>query len=119
MSAVGDPVWALATRFPAQGYWSEADFLALPDGVRHVELTTRRLEVLPRPTHRHQAILGMLYVLLLDRARAEGGWALPAGIRGRLLEGRIREPDVVFLSKATPRRRATRTGRAPTSSSRA
>ena len=84
-----------------QGSWSEADFLALPDVVRHVELNARRLEVLPMPTHRHQAILGMLYILLASRARAEGGWALPAGIRMRLGEGRIREPDVVFLRKAS------------------
>ena len=101
MSAVGDPVWALATRFPVQGDWSELDLLALPDSVRHVELSGRRLEVLPMPTDRHQSILGALYLLLAERARATGGWARPAGLRVRLTEGRIREPDVVFLRKAS------------------
>lgn len=96
----GQPVWALAARFPKQGEWTEAAYLALPEGYPHVELSGAGcLEVLPMPTDRHQAIVTAVLLVLLEYARVAGGWARPAGIRVRLAPGRFREPDVAFLSK--------------------
>ncbi len=98
--ATAEPVWAIAERFPRQGEWTERDYLALPEGYPRVELSEGRLEVLPMPTHRHQAVLTAVLLLLIAHARRAGGWALPAGIRVRLQSGRFREPDVAFLSRA-------------------
>jgi Uma2 family endonuclease len=96
----GQPVWALAERFPKQGEWTEAAYLALPEGYPHLELDgAGSLEVLPMPTDRHQAILTAVLLILLEHVRVAGGWARPAGIRVRLAPGRFREPDVAFLSK--------------------
>jgi Uma2 family endonuclease len=96
----GQPVWALAERFPKQGEWTEAAYLALPEGYPHLELDGAGcLEVLPMPTDRHQAILTAVLLILLEHVRVAGGWARPAGIRVRLAPGRFREPDVAFLAK--------------------
>jgi len=97
----GQPVWALAARFPKQGEWTESAYLALPEGFPHLELDGAGcLEVLPMPTDRHQAILTAVLLVLLEHVKLAGGWARPAGIRVRLAPGRFREPDVAFLSKA-------------------
>jgi Uma2 family endonuclease len=95
---MGEPVWEIAERFPRQGDWTETDFFGLPEGYPRVELADGRLDVLPMPTDNHQAILGFVYLLLAGYARTHGGWARPAGLRVRLGEGRIREPDVCYLS---------------------
>jgi Uma2 family endonuclease len=96
----GQPVWALAARFPKQGEWTEAAYLALPEGFPRLELDgAGYLEVLPMPTDRHQAILTAVLLVLLEHVRVAGGWARPAGIRVRLAPGRFREPDVAFLSR--------------------
>ena len=97
--AAGQPVWALATRFPRQGDWTETDYLALPEGHPRVELSGGWLDVLPMPSDKHQAILTAVLLLLAEHARSAGGWARPAGLRIRLGEGRFREPDVAFLSR--------------------
>lgn len=94
---MGEPVWALATRFPRQGEWSETDYLALPDAFPRVELSDGCLEVLPMPTHQHQAALTAILLVMAGLAKVRGGWALPAGIRVRLRDGRFREPDVALL----------------------
>jgi Uma2 family endonuclease len=96
--AIGEPVWELAERFPRQGHWTERAFLALPEGYPRVELTDGRLDVLPIPTDKHQAILSYLLLVLVAYAKQHGGWARPAGLRVRLGPERMREPDVCFLS---------------------
>lgn len=93
-------MWAIAERFPDQGDWTEAEYLALPDGFPRVELSDGNLEVLPMPTDRHQAVLTALLLLLVAHARRSGGRARPAGTRLRLGPGRFREPDVVYLGAA-------------------
>lgn len=94
----GQPVWAIATRFPLQGQWSERQYLALPEGYPRAELSGGNIELLPMPTDRHQAILTAVLLVLVEYAQRTGGKARPAGIRLRLREGRFREPDVAFLS---------------------
>ena len=91
-------MWALAERFPRQGQWTEADYLALPEAYPRIELSDGNLEVLPMPSDRHQAALTAMLLVLADYAGKHGGKVRPAGIRLRLREGRFREPDVIYLS---------------------
>lgn len=53
------------------------------------------------PTDRHQAIITVILLALLEVVRTRGGWARPAGLRLRLGEGRFREPDVVYLASGS------------------
>jgi Uma2 family endonuclease len=93
------PTWAIAHLFPAQGTWSEEEYLALP-GNRLVEFADGFLEVLPMPTMSHQELLAYLYGLLLAHVSAHDlGKVLFAGIRVRLRPGKFREPDLVFMLK--------------------
>ncbi len=93
----GEPAWDVATLFPFQGDWSEADYLALKTN-RLVELVDGYLEVLPVPKPLHQFIVKYL-VYLLDAfvtPRALGD-VLFAPLPVRLWSLQMREPDVVFL----------------------
>ncbi len=47
----------IAELLPAQGEWSEEDYLWLTDSTnRMIEFTNGRIDVLPMPTEHHQAI---------------------------------------------------------------
>src|SRR5437867_2052983 len=92
-----EPEWQVALLFPGKGEWTEEEYLALPTN-RGVELSEGSLEVLPVPTEAHQLIVGLLYRLLWDFVEAHRlGLVLLAGIPVRLWEGKMREPDVVFM----------------------
>ena len=87
----------MATRFPNQGDWSEADFLNLPDN-RRLELHDGYIQVLPVPTPFHQALVGYLYVALRTFAKAaQLGTVSFSGLKVRVSDGQFREPDVVFI----------------------
>src|SRR5262245_35337434 len=93
----GEPVWEIARLYPAQGCWSEYNYLSL-DTNQRVEFSHGYVEFLPMPTVTHQRIFFFLLRLLDAFVRAHGlGEALPAGVRVRLWEGKFREPDVVFM----------------------
>src|SRR5262245_51449816 len=98
--AMGEPVWALAAYFPEQGAWREDEYLKFSAQHPRVEFSDGRIEVLPVPTDRHQAVLDALMAVLRAYARRVGGRARSAGLRLRLRAGRYREPDLVFLSAA-------------------
>ncbi len=53
------PAWDIARIFPAQGRWSEADYLALKTPYL-VEYSKGEVEVLAFATDRHQAIVGFI-----------------------------------------------------------
>lgn len=91
---------------PAQGEWSEADYLWLTNRTnRLIEYTEGRLEPLPTPTDKHQAILDFVFVRLRDWLERLGGRARTAGIRVRIGPGRFRQPDItVLLDAHDPRR---------------
>lgn len=93
----GDPVWEIDRHCPAQGCWSEREYLDL-DTNQRVEFSHGYIEFQPMPTVLHQRIMFFL-VRLLDAFAAAGnlGEALPAGVRVRLWSGKFREPDVVFM----------------------
>ena len=99
------PAWEVAYLFPAQGTWSEPEYLAL-SGNRLVEFSDGTIEVLPMPTELHQMILKFLLDLLHAHvSRTDGGVVLPAALRVQLWPGKIREPDIVFMRKANEARR--------------
>lgn len=104
----GEPEWNVAHLFPPRGQWTEADYLLLPDDSR-AELSEGCLELLPMPTEQHQLILGYLYRLLFAYVEAEAaGVVLMAGIPVRLWEGKLRQPDLVFLRAENSGKRGER-----------
>jgi Uma2 family endonuclease len=87
----------VARLFPAQGTWTEGEYLDLP-GNRLVELSNGFLEVLPMPTTSHQRIVAFFFRALLAFVEPqELGTVLFAALPVRLWKGKIREPDVVFM----------------------
>jgi Uma2 family endonuclease len=93
----GEPTWEIAQLFPAQGCWTEREYLSLSTN-RIVEFTDGFVEFLPVPTTTHQRIVLFIVDLLNAFAAVQNvGEALFAGIRVRLWNGKYREPDVVFM----------------------
>jgi Uma2 family endonuclease len=96
-----EPVWDIATMYPAQGAWTEEEYLELTDSTnRLIEFTDGRVEFLPMPTELHQFIL----LFLMDRLRAfvepgDRGKVLFCGLRLRVRAEKIREPDIVYIAK--------------------
>jgi Uma2 family endonuclease len=85
--------------YPRQGHWTEADYFSLPDRPGY-ELNDGYLERLPMPTEEHQLIGGKLYRSLFAFAEQHNlGIAAYSGLRVRLWQGQVREPDVVFISR--------------------
>lgn len=99
-----EPAWEVALLFPAQGAWSEEDYLSL-DTNHLVEFSHGRIEVLPMPSDRHQSIVFFLSALLGAFAQKIGGKVLFAPLRLRLWSEKIREPDLLFLADANDPRR--------------
>jgi hypothetical protein len=53
-----EPAWEIALLFPAQGAWSEAEYLAISDSAnRLIEFRNGRIKVLAIPTEEHQVIV--------------------------------------------------------------
>ena len=106
--AVPEPAWEIAKIFPYQGSWSEGDYLEL-DTNHLVELTDGRIEVLPMPTEEHQDLVLYLLQSLLAFVNPRGlGKALMAPLRVRVRPGKIREPDVIFMSASNAYRRSNK-----------
>ena len=94
-----EPTWDVARLFPAQGTWTEGEYLAL-DSNRLVEFSHGCLEVLAMPTTSLQRIAAFLYRLLSAFVATGGlGTVLFAPLRVRLWPGKFREPDLVFMLK--------------------
>ncbi|MDE0464860.1 MAG: Uma2 family endonuclease [Caldilineaceae bacterium] len=90
--------WEIAQLFPAQGHWSEEEYLFL-DTNHLVEFSQGQLEVLPLPTFSHQRLVAFLYRLLLGFVEVRGlGVVMFAPLRIQLGQGRFREPDIVFMA---------------------
>ena len=95
-----EPTWDVAKLFPAQGAWSEEEYLMLPDN-RLTEYSHGRLEVLPMPSFAHQLIVMLLYRMLHAYvANQKLGYAVIAPMRIQLWQGKYREPDVAFMLRA-------------------
>ena len=109
-SSTPDFAWDVATLFPEQGSWTEEAYLDLTDGSnKRVELIDGRLEFPTVPTEVHQALVGFLYRTLLTFAAASGIGVVPfPPLRVRVKPGKIREPDVLFLSNENLHHRSNR-----------
>lgn len=100
-----EPAWDVARLFPPQGGWSEEEYLALP-GNHLTEFDHGRIEVLDMPSELHQLLVAHLYRVLLEFVGASGlGTVLFAPFPIKLWEGKIREPDVVFMRREHASRR--------------
>lgn len=93
--------WEVATLYPAQGDWSEEEYLQLTDGTkRRIELTDGRLEFLPMPTEIHEILTQFLFFALYHFVEEKQlGKVYSNGIRVRIRPRKVRLPDVIFLHK--------------------
>ena len=102
-----EPTWEIANLFPAQGTWSEEEYLAL--NTNHlVELSNGVLEVLPMPTQRHQAISRFLFLAFFFYLQPRAGTVFYAPLRLRVRDGEFREPDLLLMRDAGDPRRQDR-----------
>ena len=84
-----------------QGCWTEEQYLKLTGhGNRLIEFTDGRLEVLPMPTQRHQAISRFLFLALVGFVHDLGGSVFYAPLRLRIRDGKFREPDLLLVRDA-------------------
>lgn len=111
-----DFAWEVATLFPEQGAWSEAAYLELTDGSnKRIEFSDGRLEFQAMPTEIHQALVGYLYQALQTFVTARGLGVVPfPPLRVRVKPGKVREPDILFLSNQNLHHRSNRLWTAPT-----
>jgi Uma2 family endonuclease len=94
---------------PPQGAWSDEEYLVLTDHRnRLIEFTDGYLEVLPRPTAKHQKILKFLFFAFCKFFEANGGIVLFAALRVQIRPGKFREPDLVLLLSASDPREQNR-----------
>ena len=101
----------LGDAMPTQGSWSDEHYLWLTDRTRRlVEFTDGRVEVLPRPTERHQINLLFLYRLFYAHVHEPrgNGVVVTSGLRMRVREGKFREPDLLLLRDRSDSRRRDR-----------
>ena len=94
-------VWEIATCFPAQGDWTESEYLAFTEGAeRRFEFTDGHLEPLTMPTRNHEYLVQYLYFALYQFVTTSGlGAVFNNGMRLRTRLGKYRLPDVLYLSK--------------------
>lgn len=86
---------------PGPGEWAEGEYYFVSDRGRFVELSDGNLEFPPMPTDTHQLILGRLYAALFAFASQHKlGQIRFAPLPVRLWPGKIREPDLMFMSAA-------------------
>ena len=84
-----------------QGLWSEAQYLELTAHCKRlVEFIDGRIEFLPMPTKRHQAILRFLFLAAHSFVRDIGGDVFFAPLRLRIRDGKFREPDLLLVIDA-------------------
>ncbi|MBC8231164.1 Uma2 family endonuclease [bacterium] len=89
----------VAWLFPRQGEWTEVDYFRLPDTNHFVELSEGRLVIPEMPTNSHQYAVGELFVEMRASVRNNVlGEVRIAPLPVKLWQGKIREPDIVFMS---------------------
>lgn len=93
------PAWI--ELFPRPGEWTETDYFPLSEQGRIVELSDGNVEVSPVPTDFHQLILGRLFALLFAFVNTHKlGQVRFAPLPTRLWPGKVREPDLIYMSAA-------------------
>ena len=105
LEKTAEPTWEIAQLFPAQGHWSEEEYLAL-DTNHLIEFSDGYLEFLPLPTQSHQLLLIALFEQLDNVVRTRQlGIVLFAPMRIQLWRGKFREPDIVYMASQHAGRR--------------
>jgi Uma2 family endonuclease len=100
-----EPAWDVARLFPPQGSWSEEDYFGLP-GNGLAEFDHGRIEVLDMPSELHQLLVAFLYRALLAYVGERNlGTVLFAPLPVKLWEGKLREPDILFMRREHADRR--------------
>jgi Uma2 family endonuclease len=93
----GEPTWEMARFYPAQGAWTESEYLAL-EANQLIEFSDGLLEFLPMPTILHQQIVKHVHNHLDAFVEANAtGSVLFAPLPVRLRAGKFREPDIIYL----------------------
>lgn len=90
----------VAQLWPPRGQWTETDYFALPDTNWLIELSEGEMIMPPHPTDTHQAIVARMYRRLwsfVDQCTL--GTVRFAPLPVRLWPDKIREPDVLFVSR--------------------
>jgi len=102
-----EPTHGIVELFPYQGEWTEADYLELTASTNHlIELSDGRLDFLPMPSERHQLIIAFLFFRLYSFVLEHNlGTVLMAPLKVKLWDGKIREPDIVFMRKENAAKR--------------
>ena len=96
---LGTPAWRIALFYPAQGSWSESEYLNLTGGPL-VEFEQGRIEVLDMPTKEHQRLAQFIFVMIHNFLLGERiGEVFMAPLPMRLWEGKFREPDILFVKR--------------------
>lgn len=96
----GERLWEIVDLLPAQGEWSEEEYLAL-NTKQLVEFTDGMIEVLPMPTVFHQ-LIAMWLCNSLNNHRINGeraGLSIIATFKLKIRERKYREPDVLFMKR--------------------
>ena len=91
----------IADLFPNPGQWTEGEYLDVSDRGQLVELSDGNIEILPMPNYFHQLISGRLFAALLafiDQHKLGAICYSPLPVR--LWPGKMREPDLMFMSAA-------------------
>lgn len=100
--ATDDPrrlVTEIAELFPPQKEWTEEDYFSLPETNRFIELSDGELIMPPHPTDDHQFAVGKLHLLFAHFVDAKKlGEVRISPLPVRLWAGKIREPDLVFVT---------------------
>jgi Uma2 family endonuclease len=91
---------------PLHGLWTEEQYLTLTNQTNHlVEFTDAVIEVLPRPTDKHQALSRLLFLALFAFVQRLGDLVFYAPLRVQVRPGKFREPAlIVVLDAGDPRR---------------
>lgn len=94
------PAVEILQLFPLQGEWKELDYFNLPETNHLVELSEGRLIIKDMPTDEHQkAILRLTRAIDTYIEENQLGEMRFSPMPVKLWEGKIREPDIIFMSK--------------------
>ena len=100
---------ALLDLLPAQGCWSDDEYLWLTDHTRLlVEFTDGAIEILSWPTDLHQSVAQFMFMAFHAFVSPRGGTVHFAALRLRIRPGKFREPDVLAVISAKDKRRRNR-----------
>ena len=98
-----EPTWEIAALYPAQGTWSEDEYLSIHSN-RRIEFDNGRLEFLPVRIIPHEDLMIWLFDLLRAFVRARKlGRVYCAGVRVYTTPTKYRVPDAVLVTPETQR----------------